>query len=66
MSEIKLYNADCMDIMKTMADKSVDLCLCDPPYGIGADKGVGGAYKKGENTRVIGMCDLLKNILMKC
>ena len=27
--------ADCMDYMATMADKSVDLCLTDPPYGIG-------------------------------
>lgn len=34
MSTITLYNDDCMNIMKTMADKSVDLCLCDPPYGI--------------------------------
>jgi len=35
--------ADCMDYMATMADKSVDLCLTDPPYGIGADAGFGGA-----------------------
>jgi len=28
--------ADCMDYMATMADKSVDLCLTDPPYGIRA------------------------------
>lgn len=35
---IDLRLGDCMDIMKTMADKSVDLCLCDPPYGRGMDK----------------------------
>lgn len=35
MSTITLYNDDCMNIMKTMADKSIDLVLCDPPYGIG-------------------------------
>jgi DNA modification methylase len=34
MSEITLYNKDCLEIMKTMADKSVDLALTDPPYGI--------------------------------
>ena len=28
--------------MKGMPDKSVELCLTDPPYGIGADKGVRG------------------------
>lgn len=39
---MKLYNADCLDIMKTMPDKSVDLVLTDPPYGIKRDKGFGG------------------------
>lgn len=28
-----LYNGDCLDIMKTMPDNSVDLILCDLPYG---------------------------------
>ena len=32
MSEIKLYNADCMDILKSMEDNSIDLILTDPPY----------------------------------
>jgi len=31
----KVYLADCMDIMRMMPDKSVDLCIVDPPYGIG-------------------------------
>ena len=30
--------ADCIDYMGTMADKSVDLCLTDPPYGTTACK----------------------------
>ena len=29
---IKLYNADCFDILTTIPDNSVDLVLCDPPY----------------------------------
>ena len=33
----KVYLADCMDIMRMMPDKSVDLCIVDPPYGIGQD-----------------------------
>lgn len=28
-----LYNGDCLDIMKTIPDNSVDLILCDLPYG---------------------------------
>ena len=31
----KIYNADCMDILKQLPDKSIDLVLTDPPYGIG-------------------------------
>jgi DNA modification methylase len=31
-----LYQGDCLDILPTLADKSVDLVLTDPPYGIGA------------------------------
>ena len=30
----KLYNADCLDVMRDMPDKSVDLVLTDPPYGM--------------------------------
>lgn len=33
---------DCMDYLKYIPDKSIDLVLTDPPYGINADKGVGG------------------------
>jgi site-specific DNA-methyltransferase (adenine-specific) len=29
-----LYHGDCLDILPTLADKSVDLVLTDPPYGI--------------------------------
>ena len=29
------YNMDCMEYMKTLPDKAFDLCICDPPYGIG-------------------------------
>lgn len=30
---IKLYNGDCLEIMKDIPDKSIDLILCDLPYG---------------------------------
>ena len=32
-----LYCGDCIDVMKQFDDKSFDLCLTDPPYGIGYD-----------------------------
>ena len=31
----KCYLGDCLDIMRDMPDKCIDLVLTDPPYGIG-------------------------------
>lgn len=31
---VKLYNGDCMDVLRKLSDKSVDLVLTDPPYNI--------------------------------
>ena len=31
---IELINGDCLEKMKDIPDKSIDLVLCDPPYGI--------------------------------
>jgi DNA modification methylase len=39
---IDLRLGDCLEIMKDMPDKSVDLVLTDPPYGVGRDKGFEG------------------------
>ena len=38
LGKITLYNADCMEIMKGFADNQFDICIVDPPYGIGAPK----------------------------
>lgn len=32
----KIINADCLDILKQLPNKSIDLILTDPPYGIGS------------------------------
>ena len=34
MSEITLYHGDCLEILPTLADGSVDAVITDPPYGI--------------------------------
>jgi site-specific DNA-methyltransferase (adenine-specific) len=34
----KIHNCDCLEFMKQLPDKCVDLVLTDPPYGIGADR----------------------------
>lgn len=28
-----LYNGDCLDVLKTLEDNSIDSCVTDPPYG---------------------------------
>lgn len=38
MSEIKLYNDDCIQIMHGIQDQSVDMILCDLPYGTTKNK----------------------------
>ena len=35
---INLYNGDCLEVMKQISDKSIDLILTDPPYGTTACK----------------------------
>ena len=38
MEKIDLYNGDCLELMKSIQDKSVDMILCDLPYGTTACK----------------------------
>ena len=45
-ARISIYNEDCLQALKAMADNHFDLAIVDPPYGIGAsaDSRVGGSY----------------------
>jgi site-specific DNA-methyltransferase (adenine-specific) len=36
--QYKLYNGDCLEIMKSIPDKSIDMILCDLPYGTTRNK----------------------------
>ena len=38
MSNIKLYQGDCLEIMKLIKNKSIDMILCDLPYGLTQNK----------------------------
>jgi site-specific DNA-methyltransferase (adenine-specific) len=44
---IELHLGDCLEVMKSIPDKSVDAVITDPPYGIRRDKGFGGAAAFG-------------------
>lgn len=34
MNQFQLYNSDCIDILKTITDNSIDLIVTDPPYRV--------------------------------
>jgi site-specific DNA-methyltransferase (adenine-specific) len=50
LGNIKLYNADCMEVMKTFKDKQFDLAIVDPPYGLGKRTTDGGS-KRNTQTK---------------
>lgn len=56
----KIINADCLDILKQLPDKCVDLVLTDPPYGISyQSKGRTDKYDKilnDENLNWLPLC----------
>ena len=33
----KIINGDCIEVMKTLPDSSIDLVLTSPPYGVNID-----------------------------
>lgn len=55
----KIINADCMDILKQLPDKCIDLVLTDPPYG-------GGGVQAGKpNHEVVSGGGLTNTISLK-
>ena len=52
LGNITLYNADCMEIMKSFTDKQFDICIVDPPYGIGEDGAKNHSRSKATNAKL--------------
>jgi len=44
---IVVYNADCLEVMKEIGDKEIDLVLTDPPYGGGSNESDWDNKKRG-------------------
>ena len=38
MDSITLWHGDCLELMNKIPDKSVDMILCDLPYGVTQNK----------------------------
>lgn len=53
MSELNLYNMDCMDLMREFPDKHFELAIVDPPYGIGNRLSDGGGKFKNTPMSVL-------------
>jgi len=51
MSTFELYNGDCLEVMKDISSNSIDLILCDLPYGCLT----GGGMTKIETAKKYGM-----------
>jgi site-specific DNA-methyltransferase (adenine-specific) len=49
-SDIVIYNADCRDILPKIPDKSIDLVLTDPPYGVN-HKSAGEPFMAGDSIK---------------
>ncbi len=54
---MKIIHGDCLEIMRTMEDDQYDWVITDPPYGINADKGIGGGSERGEVKKFEGGWD---------
>lgn len=55
----KITCADCMDILKELPDKCIDLVLTDPPYGIGFE------YNSYQDTKE-NLIELVNNFVPEC
>lgn len=67
----KVLNIDCLEYMKTLPDNYFDLCIADPPYGIGAGKmtmgnGKNKKYKKKDWDSSIPKEAVFDEILRTC
>ena len=48
----EVYNCDCLEYMRSLPDKYFDLCIADPPYGIGAKRLLGSGGNSGQFANI--------------
>lgn len=64
-SKIQLFEGDCLDVMRGMADNSIDFICCDPPYALTGKSGKGGFMGKEWDSSIPGV-DIWKEALRIC
>ena len=58
----KIHHADCLEFMKSLPDKCIDLVLTDPPYGEQTHKG---AIKNKENELQIDFASISESTMLQ-
>jgi site-specific DNA-methyltransferase (adenine-specific) len=53
IGDITLWNGDCLEIIKTIPDSSIDLIITDPPYLIPAINGGGSVNKNRGFNKIL-------------
>jgi DNA modification methylase len=48
----KIYQGDCLDVLKTLPDESVDLVFTDPPYNISSKNKIFMNYQNGKKANI--------------
>ena len=49
----KIYCMDCLEGLKKIPDKSIDICITDPPYGINMQNGLGLSKSFGSSPKTV-------------
>ena len=64
MPELTLYHGDCLEVMKEIPEKSIDLIICDLPYGCltGGGKVEGKTQTYGESAKTACAWDIKINL----
>lgn len=65
MNDIELWHGDCLELMKDIPDGTVDMILCDPPYGT-LGKHPPSKWKNKENISKWDSATLDTGILFSC
>lgn len=63
---MELYNGDCIEVIKSIPDDSVNLVLTDPPYNIAVKTTRGGVTKTADWDKIDGYIDWCIEWLKEC
>lgn len=63
---MQLYQGDCLEVMRTLPDNSIDLVLTDPPYNIGVTTQKNGRTETNNWDRIDGYIDWSMAWLTEC